>query len=221
MRSFACNNGLPGAWVLWWTPTGCSPRPPVTTRALLCRWPPTLWSTSGNCTACRRLPPGAAASRRCQGTPTSLPLLEPPVSIHFLLEQGTDGDRLAAIHAGQRLQPRRVGHRAFDRHGLHAVSQQPDGAGDPVGEREDRVLGHVDALQHLPQQPAAPHRRFQASKLTADGGQRHRIDTALHKMLVRPMELAVQRPGRGALMRHLWMAAGKRKSSTVLSPAMN
>lgn len=63
-------------------------------------------------------------------TPTSLPLIKPTVSIHFLLEQGSDGDRLAAIHAGQRLQPCRVGHRAFDRHQLHAVSQQPDGAGD-------------------------------------------------------------------------------------------
>ena len=51
----------------------------------------------------------------------------------------------------------------FDRHDLYAVSQQPNSEGDPVGEREDRVLGHIDARQHLPQQPATPHRRFEAS----------------------------------------------------------
>lgn len=42
-------------------------------------------------------------------TPTSLPLIKPTVSLHFLLEQCTDGDRLAAIHAGQCLQACRVG----------------------------------------------------------------------------------------------------------------
>lgn len=67
------------------------------------------------------------------------------VSPHLLLEQCTDGDRLAAFHTGQRLQPCHVGHRAFDRHDLYAMSQQPDGAGDPVGEREDWTVGCIVA----------------------------------------------------------------------------
>lgn len=104
-----------------------------------------------------------------RSTTTPLPLIEPTVSLHFLLEQGADGDRLAAIHAGQRLQPCRVGHRAFDRHGLHTMSQQPDGAGDPVS----AGAGHVDTSSD-DQVIVATATRMRPSRVAADtsGGAR-------------------------------------------------
>ena len=144
MRSFATYSGLPSAWAIWWAVTWSSSgrgdgRPPLPLPARPRAIVHAQASARHAGTSRLVLQPATGA------TPTSLPLIKPTVSLHFLLEQCTDGDRLAAIHAGQCLQACRVGHRAFDRHGLHAVSQQPDGAGDPVGDVADfrAVVGMV------------------------------------------------------------------------------
>ena len=46
-------------------------------------------------------------------------------------------------------------------------------------------------------------------QLAADGGQRHWVDATLREMLMWPMELAVLRPSRGALVHHLRVAAAR------------